>query len=323
MQITVKDVLRVASKEFGKSCTSERARRELLDYIQEAVQIYLSDEGYYGHKRWCVCSSGACFTLPTDAANVIKYKVDGKVEKAWNKYYTFHGDAPSSCEGYREGLVHIGDNFPTVYDLPPEGARIAVIATGPECEGAQITIQGEDDKGNQIIVAHFGEEMNGERLDIKYNKPTYTKSVFKKITAVEKSDTQNPVSLYWIKVNNGQITEQGILSTYGQNENFGCYSKYRMMGVNENCCHQISIIGNLKSPRLKYDNDILPIKDITILKAILRSIKASETDDYERARFNMSYAEKRMEREKKYRDKERARLDVCYNTSPKSLRNIQ
>ena len=334
--ITVGKAIEAIAPFFRLDCATQK--EELRDRLMEVVETLMYEGDDNAIRKWCLQTCGPCFTYPKDMLTPLKVKIDGCVSKVWGKMYSFYQDAPRDCYDYKDGITQEPGDVYTFYDIPCEvaecgGARIVVTADLEECEGARILVQGEDEKGEPIAVKHQGFSLAGEWLDIKKGCPTFSTKRFTKITGIEKSQTNGTVRLHWAKLHDQykdecqikecHIEQEGLLSVYSPNEQFPCYKRGRVLGIVDNCCYQISVLGRLAPPDFYYDNDILPVKNINALRRMAQSIAAGDDNELERASFNRNLAIRSLNKERDYKDTGSEGLDYNLATAPRSIRNIQ
>ena len=312
-----KAIARYAGKN-GKCADSDDVR----EFVKEVVQRMLHKGANGSLRKWCFHTCNGCFTAPTDMATPLKVRIDDKPACVWSRWYEFNSCNESECgQDFCTGLLEQPDRYSTIYDLPACGAYISAVPFCSEDEDAHIIIQGIDMHDREVFVEHMGQEVHGEHLTICKEKPTRSRTKFKKITAVQKSKTRHYVRLYWYDPEN---QNQGLLAEYRPTETNPCYRRFRVPGVDRNCCTKVTVLGRAKLLDCYHDNDVLPITSISALKTVARQIQGEDNDaDINQIRYNKELAEELIEDENQYERTGDDPFDFYCPLSAGSLCNMQ
>ncbi len=245
--------------------------RETLDYL------LISGSSGNLHK-FCFCAVKGCLTIPYELQTPLKVKIDGRVGTVWDKWYEYHPSKNTDgCIDVGQALTEDPNYYPTIYDLPANGARVAIMGTCHEDPGAHVVIKGEDLTGRQIITEHNGQQVIGEYLSIKKDHLVYTQATFGKITEVYKTKTIGYTPLYWLQP--AQETK-GFLADYSPIETKPTYRRFRF--TNPAACSATSIVTVFGRIRLKpeyADNDLIPVENRFALNLAGQTIQAMYNKD--------------------------------------------
>lgn len=276
---------RIAVADFagkaGKCASSDENRAFVMTCLKRALM-----QGAYGNLReWEFCTQRGCFTLPPDLAVPLKVTIFGYPERVWSKWYNYYDSAPRTLKGCKDaimvapGIIEESNDYFTVYDLPPCGARISAIPLGQEAPDANIIIQGVDRQGRQISVDRNGTMIGGEYLSINKDKPTFSTQCFIKITGVQKTRTKNYVRLYWYVP---ETKEQGLLAEYRPNDTNPVYRRYRVPVLcdDKRELARVRVLGRVADPDYYHDNDVLPITNLDLLQKVAQTIQSETNKDF-------------------------------------------
>lgn len=103
----------------GKCWDSEDTRL----FVMEVIQRLLYKGAGTSLRKWCFCAVGGCITLPEDLDTILKFKVNGRIDSVWSKWYEFSDiNSEEDCgHGWSSGVSQETNEFFTVYDLPKGG----------------------------------------------------------------------------------------------------------------------------------------------------------------------------------------------------------
>jgi len=318
---------RKALSEFAGKAGKCPDSDEVRLFVLEAIQRLLHRGAHGNVRKWCFCVCNGCFTAPYDMEVPLKFKIDGFPEKVWSYWYEFFDiQYEEACsKDYQPGLYEEVNEYFTAYDLPSPGARIAPIPLGEEKEDAFITIQGTDTSGRDVFTCHNGSQIHGERLPISRSKPVFSKTVFAKITGIEKSRTNNHVRLYWEKRDDStkQMLARGLLGEYRPTDTLPVLRRFRIPMASKECCAKVSVLGRVKLLEYYHDNDILPVTNFPALRKMAQLIQAERNDKMDVATAHNAGIEQLIEDENQYYRTGQEPFDFFFPTSPGSNENLQ
>jgi len=307
----------------GKCADSEDARRFVIEVVQRLLH-----RGAHGNlRKWVFCLCQSCFTAPPDLEVPLKVKIDGYPDKVWSKWYEFYDvhNADMCSVDYQSGIVEEVNPYYTVYDIPTGGARVAAVPLDTEADSAYIIIQGIDSNGRDVFTncPCTGCRIHGEKLKISREQPVFSKTVFTKITGIEKTLTCNYVRLYWQEVIAGEITSRGLLGEYKPTDTNPSFRRYRVPAASSDCCVKATILGRVKDTDYRHDNDILPITNLAALRRMAQAMNAEENEKIQAAQYYESKVDRSIEDENEYYKTGGEPFDFFFETSPGAIENLQ
>lgn len=324
MIITLKQAREVVAEYTGKKgkCASSE---EVRLFVMEVVQRLLHKGANGNLRKWCFCLCNGCFTAPMDLEVPLRVKIDGYPSQVWSKWYEFYDlHAADACDkNFKTGMSEQVDTYPIVYDLPKPGARVVAIPLEDENEDANVVIQGEDVNGRDVFTVCNGQHIHGEKIKISRSKPVFSKTVFSKITAVEKSRTCSHVRLYWQTHRDNQILSRGLLSEYRPTDLNPSYRRFKVPDARCDCCVKVEVIGRVRLLDSYHDNDILPVTSIGALRSMAMTIQSERTGSMNEANFHIARVGQILEDENEYHKTGQEPLDFVYFSSPGSNENLQ
>lgn len=286
-------VIRWASEITGKAPKSDR--HKLIDIIRESLESLHNEESLTNLRKWCVYSCGCTITMPKELGTPFKYKIGSAVGPVRNIPYEFlgyvHGDSISS--GFRDDLAYAGES-PTFFDLPVQGGRVAARSlerfTG---NTPYIIVQGDDIYGREVFTVNEGVTDVGERIYISPvdQSPSYSKTIFRRINSVRLVNSELNVQLVWCNTKNYGDTpyEIGLLSYYDPGEELPSFKRYSLPIATSDCL-TVEVLGHLKQPELRYDNELIRGFDSGAIKNMIRANFYKDKNDINGAQFNASLA---------------------------------
>lgn len=234
-------------------------------FTYECLQ-YLLISGEYGNERkFCFCSQQGCITVPYELETPLKVKVDGKVGTVWDRWFEFHQTKFfEGCQPAGTALREDPNYYPTVYNMPPGGARFGLLAhCSEDCENKQVVVKGVDPSGREIVSFHKGKQIVGEVITLEPGQIKYTNYMFAQVTAVIKPQTKGYVTAFWV---NPSTNLKGFLSDYSPLEEV---PQYRRFVLTENCwrtCNaKVSVLGRIRLKENYADNDLIPFDNLLAL----------------------------------------------------------
>lgn len=315
-----RDALAEFAGKAGKCKDSDAVRLLIL----EAVDRLLKRGAHGNLKKWCFCLCKGCFTAPPDMEVPLKVKIDGMPEKVWSLWYEFYDiNNEDLCDKkYEPGLYEEVNQYFSAYDLPEEGGRIFAVPLIQEKDDAYITIQGVDLSGREVFTCPDNkEQITGEKLKISKTKPTISKTVFKKITGIEKSKTNSHVRLYWQLP--GDVPVRGLLGEYRPTDTYPSFRRFRIPSAKTDCCVKVSVLGRVKLLDYYHDNDILPITSFPALRKMCQLIQAERNERMDIAVAHEAGIERLLDDENQYYRTGGEPFDFFFDTSPGANENLQ
>lgn len=280
MSVTYADVKKILAQYAGRGgkCYSENS--EEVDLFAREVLQFMLISGAYGNQRtYCFNAYQGCITLPYELDVPLKVKVDNVVGEVWDRWFQFYpGETLSGtgcCEA-NEALSEEPNMYPTVYDIPSEGGRPAVIATACEDTGAQVVVQGLDMTGREIVTNHAGVQVYGEVLKLKRGEFRYTQATFSKITGVQKSRTNGYVQL----LSYNPTTQRTVfLADYTPYEENPSYRRYRLTGPYAGRTVKVSVLGRIRIKDRYANNEFIPFDNLLAIRLAGQRVHADVIGD--------------------------------------------
>lgn len=245
----------------GGACPSNLS---VDQFVRECLE-YLLISGEYGNERkFNFCAYNGCITIPYELETPLKVKVGNRVGTVWDRWFDFHQSKYlEACLPASQSLVEDPNYYPTVYNVPKGGARLGVVGTCEEAEGAHVIFKGIDPTGREIVTFHQGEQIVGELVSIKKGQLIYTNTMFGRVDSVIKPKTKGYVQCYWL---NPAANLKGFLADYSPLEEVPQYRRFQML--DRSCCNgpvEVSILGRVRLKEAYTDSDIIPFDNILAL----------------------------------------------------------
>jgi hypothetical protein len=270
--LLTKDILEKIGRYAGEGGSCPDEARDLLRRIHE----FLSFAGTQGVlKKWCVCTIDSYFTLPPDMQVPLKYIDNGRLEKVWDKWFEFSGQANSYDMSVGvEGMFEDPNPYYTVYDGPDKPYHILVVPYEEEDADAHVIVSGHYYGSNAEVRSEYnGKRYRGEYIQIVRDNPHYSHTQFSKIiTGITKSVTKYPIRLEWYIPETG---EQGFLCDLPPRAQATVFKRVRLANPCSSRCHKLTILGRMRLKDYYEDNDILPFdsEDLYISTAQMINLK--------------------------------------------------
>lgn len=302
-------VLRWASNISGKGIKSDRDK--LIDLVRESLEALFNEETVENLRRWTIFSSGSFITAPKELAEPLKYKIGHKVGPIRDKAYEFLGYARNDSTGYQTNFSYVGE-YATYFDLPIQGGRVAArsldyfdytkydssnLACKTTCskdEPPYLLVQGTDINDKVVYSPHDGTLDVGERIYITPpdQAPTYSRTIFKKISSVRVVNAQLNIQLVWCNTHYFGATpyEFGLLANYDPGDSFPTFRRYSFPLHDTSCCYALEVLGQLKQPALVYDNELIRGFDSGAIQNMIRANDLKSKNDIGGAQFNSGLA---------------------------------
>lgn len=318
------EVLRWASSITGK--TVSRDRDVLIDLIRETIDVLHAEESLENLRKWCIPSCGCIVTIPKEMEAPVKYRIGNKVGPVRNFTYQFHGYARKDCTGYNSDLRYSKES-PIFFDLPAHGARVAARALeffSPDCKPKDrpyLIVQGRNTAGQLVThTTEHGTSDVGERVYLSQPdvSPEYSEQVFKEITSVRVVGDINSMLVWCNTTEYGRApTEYGLLATYDRGDEFPSFRRYELPPVvDASCCYEIEVLGHIRKPVLKFDNELVRGYDANTLRSMLRAKWAQASNDINAATFNASLAVGSLRKQNERQQVESDNIHIFAPTAP-------
>lgn len=288
-------VLRWAANISGKGVKSDREK--LIDLIRESLEALFNEESVENLRRWRIYSSGGFITAPKELAEPLKYKIGCKVGPIRDKAYEFLGYARNDSTGYQANFTYVGE-YATYFDLPIQGGRLAARSLDYyDCTvkpAPYLLVQGVDINDKTVYSPHDGKLDVGERIYITPpdQAPTYSKTIFKKVTSVRIVNAQLNIQLVWCNTHFFGATpyEFGLLANYDPGDSFPTFRRYSFPVGDSSCCYALEVLGQLRQPALVYDNELIRGFDSGAIQNMIRANDLKAKNDIGGAQFNSGLA---------------------------------
>lgn len=263
----------------GKCADSNSVRLFVLAAVERS--LFKGADG--NERKWKFHVTNGTFTAPPDMQTALKAKIDGRPERVWSRWYEFFDvNGADRCDkSFVPGLTEEVNQSPTIYDIPLPGARLAAVPLSSEGKDASITIQGLDAEGRDVYTKSGGRLVHGETISICRQMPRYTKTVFSKVTGIEKTVTDNHIRLYW-QIHDcitKQPLSRGLLGEYRPTDTRPTYRRFRVPGADPACPTAVSVIGRVALLESYHDNDVLPVTSLSVLRQTAAMMNAEENKD--------------------------------------------
>ena len=317
--LTFKDIKLAIAKYCGKA--GKCADDDTVSLFALEVLQQLLYKGEYGNLRtWEFFTHSGMITAPLDLELPIKVKIDKTVENVMDKFYNFYSNTTlDHCVPFEKGLVEDPNRYYTQFDLPPCGANILALPYCKESESANFTISGIDEFDKEIYYPHNGENIKGEYLTITKDCPKYTQTKFKKITGIEKSETNHYVRLYWFIPETG---EKGLLGEYRPKDVHPSFRRFRILGYNCKSWFKVTILGRLRLFDSYSDNDLVPFCNIRAIKLMAQQLQNEDNNELEAAQYKNARIEQTLNDENNYKRTTSQTVDHVHVVSAGNIHNL-
>jgi hypothetical protein len=309
---------------IGGKCPSND---EVNLFLKQVLQ-YMLFSGQNGNiRKFCFHAMRGCFTAPYELEVPLKVKIDGHVGSAWDKWFEYHQNSSfgseDGCFEASDALLEETDYFPTAFELPHNGSRVATLGTCLESEDAHIIVTGTDNTGREIFTTHRGEKISGEYLSIVKDQIRYTSVDFAKITSIKKSVTNGYVQLRWV---DGKTKQQGFLSDYSPVEEKPAYRRFRLSSrcnPTGNNSLKVSILGRIRLKENYADTDRIPFENLYALSLAAQAINSQYNDNLPAAQAKDATMQDIITRENEYKRVQNGQpMEVFVPLSMGAVRNI-
>jgi len=305
----------VGDCSFSDPATRLKAASVLQEYIQRSGSL----------KKWTVYSRNNTITLPRDLALILKVKINDAVQTAHSTWYEFYDQlAPrefDNCGDWQAGVIQEVNTFPTVYDISSSGGYV-LAEIGKRCKDVKdvyTIVQGiSADTGEDIYTTHKGELIHGERLDLESGVAKRTRSRFKAVTAITKSETDDYVKYYQ------QVSKEStptLLALLAPKETVAEFRRAKILSqkCDRNKCYKIDILGRVNILSDYHDNDIIPVTELSAIETIAQAKQSTTGNNLAAAGFKYQLVDRQIEDAAQYNRAHDTSLDIDYESSPGSI----
>lgn len=319
MSITFGEARKILARYAGKGglCPDDP---EVELFVKKVLQQLLYSGEYGNLRKFCFHATQGCFTIPYELETPLKVKVDNLVGTVWDKWFEWHSSNDLlNCIPADRALQEDPNYYPTVFEIPPGGARIGCLATCGEAEGANMTVKGEDATGREIFSVHNGEQVSGETLRLSRGEIRYTNVTFAKITGIVKPKTNGYVQLLWIKP---EENRKGFLADYSPLETS---PQYRRFVVTSPCSGvaKVSVLGRIRLKPNYADNDYIPFDNYYALELGGQSQNSNYNDNMAVATQKDAILTNVIEKENSFRRIQNGQpMEIHKTTSAGRIKNI-
>jgi len=272
-------------------------------------------------RTFCFQARRGMITLPYELETPIKVLINNESGGTWSKWFSYYdtGHQDDRCILAGNALREDPNPYPTIYDLPAGGSRVAVMGVCDEAEDAHLIVRGKDPTGREIVTFQDGEQVVGEYLSIKKGQLRYTTVNFATITEVVKTKTAGYVQLYGY---NPDTYLRYFLADYSPLEEIPRYRRFQLtVECRENA--EVKVIGRIRLKENYGDSEVLPIGNIYALKTAAQGMNLNDNNDIQGAIVKDQFAEKLLMQENQYKKVGSGQtIDVARVTSGGTIKNI-
>lgn len=328
MLLTFRQLLDVIGVHLGRAGTGSCAFSDPAVRLKAAsvLQEYIQRSGSL--KKWTVYSRNNTFTLPRDLALILKVKINDAVAPVHSLWYEFFDQlAPrefDNCGNWQAGVIQEVNTFPTVYDIANCGGYV-LAEIGKRCKEAvdvYTTIQGiSADTGEDVYTTHKGVLIHGERLELVSGVAKRTRTKFKHITGITKSETDDYVKYYQQAEHAATPT---LLALLAPKETIAEYRRAKILDnkCNRNNCYKIDILGRVNILADYHDNDIIPVTDLSAIETIAQAKQATVGNNLPAAGFKYQLVDRQIEDAQQYNRVQDNSIDIDFDSSPGSIKEL-
>lgn len=317
--LSFKDVKLAIAKYCGKAGKCADDETVSLFAIEVMQQLLYMGE-YGGLRTWEFITHNGMITMPQDMELPLKVKIDKTVENVMDKFYDFYSHTTlDHCVPFEKGLVEDPNKYFTQFDLPPCGAHIIALPYCEEAEDAHFIINGIDEYGKEVHYPHNGVMLKGEHLSITKKCPAYTQTKFKKITGIEKTETNHYVRLYWYRPETG---EKGLLGEYRPKDIHPSFRRFRVLGGNCKEWYRVTILGRIRLFDSYSDNDIVPFSNIRAIKLMAQQLQSEDNNELDAAQYKNARIEQTLNSENNYKRTTSQTVDHVHVVSAGNIFNL-
>lgn len=323
MLITFGQLLQIVGPFLGKAGTGDcdfknpRTRLAAATLIQEFVQRSGAE------RKWVLFSKNNIVTLPRDLAIIVQAKIDDKPVTAHSQWYEFYDKATpgefDDCNDWQRGLMQEQNTFATAYDISGCSGGYVLAEIGLRCaaaKGVYTIIQGVSaDTGQEVFTTYQGNTIHGERLDLESNVAKRSRTRFRTISSITKSETDDFVKYYQ------QVEKTSVPTAIALLEPKETIAQFRRVRIlDRRCrpehCYKITVLGRVEVRADYHDNDIVPITDPGALKTIAQANQAADNNNFAAAGFKYQLTDRKIEDGAMYNRGSDPSLNISTDSSP-------
>jgi hypothetical protein len=320
--ITFQQLLTVVAPYLGRSGVNQCSLNDPSVRLKAAslLQEFVQRSGTL--RKWTIYARDNCFTLPKDLAVILKVKIGDIVDTNHSHWYEFYDQFSQSefsgCPDFKSGTVQEVNNFATIHDMPSCGGYV-LAEIGRRCKdlvNAYVIVQGiSADTGEDVYTSHKGELIHGERLDLEQGVKKRSRTRFKRITNITKTETDDYVKFY------SQVDKSAPLSILSLMSPKDTVAEFRRAKIyNEKCnrneCFKVQVLGRVSIQSDYHDNDVIPITDLTAIETLAQAKQAVANNNIAAAGFKYQLTDRQIDDEKLYNKVTDVSIDVNIASSP-------
>lgn len=290
---------RILSRYAGIGGTCDLESEELDLFVKEVLQYMLMYGTYGNERKFCFQAQNGCITLPYELETPLKIKIDGVVGSVWNRWFEYHSgnNLEGSCLA-NEALLTEANRYATVFDGPSCGFYPAILGHCCEDDDAHVVVKGEDTTGREIYTIHLGEQIVGERLNIRKGVLTRSQVLFGNIREVACTKTQGYKTLY---ATDKDGNSRQFLADYGPFETNPSYQRARIISQPCPPICGVTVLGRIRLKDHYADDDVIPFDNILLLRSAGQTINDMYTDRIQAATARDGFVEKLIEKENNFK----------------------
>lgn len=311
-----KDILAQYAGKGGKLPTDEDAH----NFTRQVLQYLLISGSPDCERVMTLYAQNGHVTAPYELQTPLKVQVNGRIGNVVSKWFDFHSgnDIHGRCYEAHDVLHEDPNEYYTVYDLPPGGARIGVMGHADEDSKANIIISGDDPTGREIHTNHKGADIPGEYLSIQKNQIVWSNVIFGNIAGIIKSPTQGYVSLYW---KSGDV--KGFLADYSPVEQAPTYRRFKISLPECATLAKITVLGRIRLKEHYADTDRIPFDNEYTIRVAGQQNNNQYNEKYQEAQVNDKFLQNLTGREADYKKPNNGQVvEVFHALSGGTVRGI-
>lgn len=317
MILTFGQLLATLSPYIGRAGSCDTTDPATRLKVASLLQEYVMRAGSL--RKWNLTTRSNSFTLPKDLAIILKVKVNGVTEQPLSTWYEFFdnvGGSDMSCYDSQEwanGVIQEVNNYPTVYD---HTGGYVLAELGKKCgkSGSITTIQGVDEKGEDIYTKHKGALIHGELLSLEPGVTKRTNRYFSKIISITKDVTDDYVR-YLSQGSKG--SQPSLLSLLAAKETTAQFRRAKIVGTrcHQSNCYSITILGRVEIQSDYHNNDIVPITELGGVEALAQAKQSVINNNIAAAGFKFQVVDRNIEDANMYNRSTDSTFDIVKDLS--------
>lgn len=299
----------------GRKPTAEEGDLFTLSVLQ-----YMLYSGSHANLRLFTFNAvNGVFTAPHELETPQKIKIDDAVGNVWSKWYDFYSQNSLAGGADADSLIEDPNDYCTVYDLPPGGARVAVQGMANEECDAHIIVQGRDPTGRDVYTQHDGKEVFGEYLSIKRGTLSVSTVTFGELTGVFKTRTKGYTQLHWVDT---EGTMRQFMADYAPVDEVPRYRRFRLTTCRQRLV-KLSVLGRIRLKPAYSETDIIPFDNLMAIQTAGQSANSGYNGDLQARQAQDGFMQELLSREAEYKRPRNGQPVECFKaTSGGAIKNI-